>query len=219
MFSLDPAKLLVVLVVALVVLGPDKLPRAARQAGAAWNQLRRWRARLEDEVRSTFPDLPAAHTITEAMRSPLSFLDRLADDHERTEPAAAAPGAAAGSGTAAGAGARLGDGTGASNGAAAPAAAGTDGGTGAGTGGGPLDADAPAGDGEAPGPERLPEWYVARSRAQADRHGRAQGPAGEGNGRAPGPAGDGVGGGTGRHVAPRVPGADPGRWSGDPAMN
>lgn len=82
MLSLDPAKVLVVLVVALVVLGPDKLPRAARQAGAAWNQLRRWRAKLEDDVRGSFPDLPPAHAIGDAVRSPLRFLDRLADEHD-----------------------------------------------------------------------------------------------------------------------------------------
>ncbi|MDA8071063.1 MAG: twin-arginine translocase TatA/TatE family subunit [Actinomycetota bacterium] len=81
MLSLDPAKLLVVLLVALVVLGPDKLPRAARQAGAAWSQLRQWRTRLEEEVRGSFPDLPSTDVITQAVRSPLSFLDHLADGH------------------------------------------------------------------------------------------------------------------------------------------
>jgi sec-independent protein translocase protein TatB len=80
--NLDPGKVLVVLLVALVVLGPDKLPRAARQAGAAWNQLRRWRARLENEVRGAFPDLPDTGRLHEAVRSPLQFLDRLADEHE-----------------------------------------------------------------------------------------------------------------------------------------
>lgn len=97
MLNLDPAKVLVVLVVALVVLGPDKLPRAARQLGAAWNQLRRWRARLEDEVRGTFPDLPPASTIGEAVRSPLRFLDRLADEHDGAGPSdgSGQPGAAA----------------------------------------------------------------------------------------------------------------------------
>jgi Sec-independent protein translocase protein TatA len=81
--SLDPAKVLVVLLVALVVLGPDKLPRAARQAGAAWSQLRQWRARLEEEVRGSFPDLPSTDRITQVVRSPLSFLDGLADDHQQ----------------------------------------------------------------------------------------------------------------------------------------
>lgn len=55
--SLDPAKLLVVLVFALVVLGPERLPRAARQLGAAWRELTRIRQQVTDEVRSALPDL------------------------------------------------------------------------------------------------------------------------------------------------------------------
>lgn len=85
MLSLSPAKIVVVLVIALIVLGPDKLPGMARQLGALWGDLRRWRARLETEVRDVFPDLPPAHEITQVVRSPLSFLNRLADDHERNQ--------------------------------------------------------------------------------------------------------------------------------------
>lgn len=81
MFDLSPVKILIVLVVALLVLGPDKLPAMARQIGAAWADLRRWRERLEHEVRGSFPDLPSSAAISEAVRSPLSFLDRLADQH------------------------------------------------------------------------------------------------------------------------------------------
>src|SRR5579875_1309107 len=83
MLSLSPAKILVVLVVALVVLGPEKLPEVARQMGAAWGDLRRLRHRLESEVRDVFPDLPPTHEVAQAVRSPLAFLDRLADEHER----------------------------------------------------------------------------------------------------------------------------------------
>jgi len=86
--DLDPAKILLVLVVALIVLGPDKLPKAARQLGAAWGQLRQWRARLEEEVRGAVPNLPSTATITDAVRSPLSFLDRLADEHTGGAPGA-----------------------------------------------------------------------------------------------------------------------------------
>jgi len=82
MLSLSPAKLLVVLVIALIVLGPEKLPQVARQLGAFWGDVRRWRERLESEVRNTFPDLPPTHEVVQAVRSPLSFLDRLADAHE-----------------------------------------------------------------------------------------------------------------------------------------
>jgi sec-independent protein translocase protein TatB len=83
MLSLSPAKLLVILVIALIVLGPDKLPQVARQIGAVWHDLREWRSRIETEVRGTFPNLPPTHEVAQAVRSPLAFLDRLADDHEK----------------------------------------------------------------------------------------------------------------------------------------
>jgi sec-independent protein translocase protein TatB len=87
MLSLSPAKLLVVLVIMLIVLGPDKLPGMARQIGAAWHDFRLWRSKLETEVRGTFPDLPPTHEVARAVRSPLAFLDRLADEHERSQTA------------------------------------------------------------------------------------------------------------------------------------
>jgi Sec-independent protein translocase protein TatA len=74
----------------LVVLGPDKLPQVARQLGAAWGDLRRFRARLESDVRGAFPDLPPTHEVAQAVRSPLAFLDRLADEHEKSAQAHAA---------------------------------------------------------------------------------------------------------------------------------
>jgi sec-independent protein translocase protein TatB len=89
MLDLSPVKILVVLVVALIVLGPDKLPQMARQLGAAWGDLRRFRTRLESDVRGAFPDLPATHEVAQAVRSPLAFLDRLADEHEKSRTAAA----------------------------------------------------------------------------------------------------------------------------------
>jgi sec-independent protein translocase protein TatB len=81
--DLSPVKILIVLIVGLVVLGPDKLPQLARQLGAAWGDFRRWRARIENDVRDSFPDLPSTQKITDAVRSPLSYLDRLADEHEQ----------------------------------------------------------------------------------------------------------------------------------------
>ena len=91
MLTLSPAKILVVLVIALIVLGPEKLPGMARQIGGAWGDLRRFRARLETEVRDVFPDLPPAHHVAQAVRSPLAFLDRLADEHERAQASAQTP--------------------------------------------------------------------------------------------------------------------------------
>ena len=89
MFLLSPAKLLVVLVVALMVLGPDKLPAVARQLGGFWRAFRAVREKLESEVRDTFPDLPSTETITQAVRSPLSFLDSLTDDLDESTPVSA----------------------------------------------------------------------------------------------------------------------------------
>ncbi len=51
MGSIAPAKILVVLVVALVVLGPERLPQVAKQAGKAWGDFRRFREHLETEVK------------------------------------------------------------------------------------------------------------------------------------------------------------------------
>lgn len=81
MVFLSPAKVLVILVVALLVLGPDKLPKVARQIGGLWGDFRRWRQRFESDVRGSFPDLPSTDQIAQAVRSPLTFLDTLADAH------------------------------------------------------------------------------------------------------------------------------------------
>ena len=86
---LSPAKLLVILVVALVVLGPDKLPRVAKQIGGLWGDFRLFRQKLESEVRGNFPDLPSSQAITQAVRSPLSFLDNLAEASNTDEEATA----------------------------------------------------------------------------------------------------------------------------------
>ena len=85
---LSPAKLLVVVLVAIVVLGPDKLPKVARQVGSLWGDFRRLRERLESDVRGNFPDLPSTDKITQAVRSPITFLDSLADTHAADNDAA-----------------------------------------------------------------------------------------------------------------------------------
>lgn len=79
MVFLSPEKLLLVLVAVVVVLGPEKLPRAAHQLGGLWRALSSLRTRLEAEARSASPELPNFASITDAMRSPLAYLDRLAD--------------------------------------------------------------------------------------------------------------------------------------------
>jgi sec-independent protein translocase protein TatB len=88
---LSPAKFLVVLVVALVVLGPDKLPKVAKQIGRLWGDVQKFRQRLETDVRGSFPDLPPTDKIAQAVRSPLSFLGDLADAHEAENGVASVP--------------------------------------------------------------------------------------------------------------------------------
>lgn len=88
MILLSPPKLLMIFVIALIVLGPDKLPSVARRVGAIWSEFSRWRAHVEGEVRATFPDLPSTTEIARAVRSPISMLDRLAEEHGATSGAA-----------------------------------------------------------------------------------------------------------------------------------
>jgi sec-independent protein translocase protein TatB len=106
MLNLDPAKLLVIAVVAIILLGPDKLPQVARQVGGAWRSFNEFRHRMETEVRSSMPDLPSTTEIARLARSPSALLDHLSNmgtdevdevdddpvpeqaDGETTEPAA-----------------------------------------------------------------------------------------------------------------------------------
>jgi sec-independent protein translocase protein TatB len=77
MLNLDPGKLLVIAVVAIILLGPDRLPQVARQVGGAWRSFNEFRHRMESEVRSTIPDLPPTSEIARLARSPSALLDHL----------------------------------------------------------------------------------------------------------------------------------------------
>lgn len=59
MGSIGPAEILVVLVVALVVLGPNRLPDAARSVGKALAEVRRMTAGVQAEVRDAFAEAPS----------------------------------------------------------------------------------------------------------------------------------------------------------------
>ena len=62
MFNLGPMEALVIVVVALVVLGPQRLPEAMRQVGKAVGEARRWSASLTSTVQSAMegePERPA----------------------------------------------------------------------------------------------------------------------------------------------------------------
>lgn len=59
MGSIGPAEILVVLVVALIVLGPNRLPDAARSMGKAMAELRRVSSGVQAEVRDAFAETPS----------------------------------------------------------------------------------------------------------------------------------------------------------------
>ena len=79
MFNLDPAKLLVILVIALIVVGPERLPRFARQLGAMLREFSRVRERMLSELKEQVPDLPSLPDL-----SPRNALRSLMFDPENT---------------------------------------------------------------------------------------------------------------------------------------
>jgi Tat protein translocase TatB subunit len=60
MFNVGPGELIVILLVALVVLGPDKLPDAARKMGNVMGELRRMSNGFQDEMRGAFNEVTQA---------------------------------------------------------------------------------------------------------------------------------------------------------------
>jgi sec-independent protein translocase protein TatB len=80
--GLSPVRLLIIAAVGLILVGPNKLPEYARQAGAAWRSLRNVQRRVEDELRGAVPDLPRSADLARYARSPISLLNQLADRAE-----------------------------------------------------------------------------------------------------------------------------------------
>jgi sec-independent protein translocase protein TatB len=89
--NLDPGKLLVIAVVAIILLGPDRLPRVARQVGGAWRSFNEYRHRMESEVRNSMPDLPSTAEIARLVRSPSALLNHLSTMPEGREATAVPP--------------------------------------------------------------------------------------------------------------------------------
>src|ERR1700689_3413489 len=86
MLNLDPGKLLVIGVVAIILLGPDRLPQVARQIGGAWRAFNEFRHRMETQVRETMPDLPDTSEIARLARSPSALLNHLSNMASDEEP-------------------------------------------------------------------------------------------------------------------------------------
>ncbi len=56
--SLGPAEIVVIMIVALIVLGPKRLPEAGRQVGKALAEVRRWSTDVKSEIRSAVEPEP-----------------------------------------------------------------------------------------------------------------------------------------------------------------
>lgn len=94
MWDLSPVKLLIVFIVAMILVGPDKLPQVARQLGAGWRRLRQLYEQLDRDVRENIPDLPSTQEIARLARSPVALLNQLAQvgsDDPVEDPAAERP--------------------------------------------------------------------------------------------------------------------------------
>lgn len=59
MFNVGGGEILVILLVALLVLGPEKLPEAARSAGKLYRQVRQLSTGFQQEFREALDDGPA----------------------------------------------------------------------------------------------------------------------------------------------------------------
>mgnify|MGYP006275619351 CR=1 FL=1 len=79
MLNLSPFKIMIIVAVILIFLGPDKLPQAARQIGQGWRQLKQFQQKVETEVRDAIPSLPSSSDLARVVRSPVNLLNELAD--------------------------------------------------------------------------------------------------------------------------------------------
>ncbi|MGQ0618148.1 MAG: Sec-independent protein translocase protein TatB [Acidimicrobiia bacterium] len=70
MFNVGGTELLVILLVALIVLGPDKLPETARKIGNVMGQLRRMSSGFQNELRSAMDDATREPTPTSSAPAP-----------------------------------------------------------------------------------------------------------------------------------------------------
>ena len=85
MFDLSPIKIIVIIAVALLLLGPDKLPEVAARLGSAWSSLKNIQKKIESEVREVVPDLPSAGDIARIARNPVDMLNQLAQKSDEKE--------------------------------------------------------------------------------------------------------------------------------------
>jgi sec-independent protein translocase protein TatB len=94
MLNVSAVELLVILAVGLVVLGPQKLPGAARQVGRVLTELRRMASGFQAELRDAFDDVNASEA-SPPRSPPLAHQGPLAPPVDPAVPAQPAGGPAA----------------------------------------------------------------------------------------------------------------------------
>jgi sec-independent protein translocase protein TatA len=72
--SLGPAEILVILVVALLVFGPNKMPEIARQVGRGFREFRRVQQHLRSELRDVVSEFDSPSTTTSVEQQPVPML-------------------------------------------------------------------------------------------------------------------------------------------------
>jgi sec-independent protein translocase protein TatA len=83
--SLGPAEILVVLVIALLVFGPNKMPEIARQVGKGFREFKRVQQHLKSELRDVVSEFDAPSSTPSADANALPMLP------PKEEPADALP--------------------------------------------------------------------------------------------------------------------------------
>jgi sec-independent protein translocase protein TatB len=71
-FNISATELLVIAIVALLILGPDKLPDAMRKLGRATRELRRITSGFEAELRDALSDPPEPPKAKPAAQAPMN---------------------------------------------------------------------------------------------------------------------------------------------------
>jgi sec-independent protein translocase protein TatB len=96
MFNIGGGELLAILVIALIVLGPKRLPDAARTIGKTMGDLRRLSTSFQEEVRTALdsaddPNQVASRRGLVAKADPVAKTEPAADPPKRKQPLVAAP--------------------------------------------------------------------------------------------------------------------------------
>jgi Tat protein translocase TatB subunit len=80
MFNVGAGELMVILLIALIVLGPDKLPDAARKVGNVMGELRRMSNGFQEEMRGAFDEVTRTPDAVPETPSSPAKLEPVADD-------------------------------------------------------------------------------------------------------------------------------------------